>query len=97
MTLVLDAHPDTTEREVAHGVLGHGYRLDGVALMLAACRLKGIVEFHISVQRIILRTDDFLRVRIIKRCCDLGLVGEQFAQFQAGRHGIRLLRVSRAL
>ena len=86
--LVLDAYSRIGQREVARDVLRDGYRLYGVALTLIGCRLQGIVQFHVRVERVVLRADGLLRVRIIKRCADLGLFREELAQFQIGRYRV---------
>ena len=62
MTLVLDIHTHITQGEIAGGMLGHGNRLNRIALTLTACRLQGIIKFHIRIQRVVLRTDNLLGI-----------------------------------
>ena len=79
VTLVLDVHPDVAQREVARCMLGHRYRLDRVTLALVGSRLEGVVQFHIRIQRVVLRTDNLLRIRVIERCRHFGLVREELS------------------
>ena len=78
VTLRLDAHAGVGDGEVARGVLGHGYRLHGVALVLVH-GLQCVVEVHVGVERVVLRTDLLLCDGVVERCADLGLLGEELA------------------
>ena len=95
MPFALDSHPCVGHREVARDVLRHGNALDGVALV--ARIIQRIGETHIRVERIVSRTDHLLRVRVVDRHRDLGLLGEELAQLHVGCDGIGLLRIGAAL
>ena len=95
--LVLDADARVRDGEVARGMLRDGYRLDGVALTLAGCRLERFVELHVGVQGVILGTDVLLRIGIVEGGRHLGLLREELAKLEVGGHGVALLRVGGAL
>ena len=97
VTLVLDAHAGVGEREVARDVLGDGYRLDAVALALAAGRLEGVVELHIRVEGIVAWADGLLRVGIVERRRHLSLIGEELTQLEGGSDAVGLLGIGGAL
>ena len=94
--LGLHADTDVRQREIDGLRLLDGNRLDGVALVLVH-GVECIVEFHIGIERIILRAALLLRDAIIDRCRDVHLVGEELAQLEIGGHGIGLVVVLTAL
>ena len=94
--LGLDADAGIGEREVARQVTGHGYRLHRVALM-GSHGIEGFIQFHVGVQRVILRTHLVLAHGVIDGYGDLRLFGEELTQFEIGRHGVRLLGIGRPL
>ena len=58
--------------------------------MAVDSRIEGIVQIHIRIQRIILRFGNLLGDRVVERCRDLHLVGEEFTQFERCRQRVRL-------
>ena len=95
--LVLDVHAHVGEREVAVDALGDGNRLYAVVLLLVEGGIQGIVKLHIGVERVVLRADDILAVRVIEWCTDLRLIGEELTQLDICRNGVGLLRLGGAL
>ena len=65
--------------------------------MLVACGIECIIKTHVGVERVILRTRLLFRHRIIKRCRNLRLVGEELAQFDVGSDAISLVVVLRTV
>ena len=96
MALVLDAHADVGEREVARQALADGYRLHGVALA-GTHGVEGILQVHIGVEGVVLRPHLVLGHAVVEGHVHLGLVGEELAQLEICRHGVRLLVLVRAL
>ena len=88
MPFGLDAHPHVRQREVGIGGLGHGDALYGVTLILTACSIQGILQFHIRIERIVLRTGFLLGDGIVQRGGHLGLIREELTQLYAGRRTI---------
>ena len=97
VTLGLDAHTHVGEGEVGVGHLGDGYRLDGVLLMLVGGTLQGIIEFHVTVERVILGAGLRLRDGVIERHRHLRLVGEELAEVETGGEAVGLVVVGGAL
>ena len=95
VTLGLDAETHVRQREVGIGGTRHGNALDGVALM-GSHGVQGIVQLHVSIQRVVLRPGLFLRNRIIERSSHLHLVGEELTQFDIGGQRVGLVVVLRA-
>ena len=95
--LGLDAEAYVGQSEVGRGRLGDGNALNAVALMLVDGGIKGVFQFHIRIQRIILGSCFFLGHRVVERCCHLHLVGEELAQFEIGGHRIGLVVVGGTL
>ena len=90
--LGLDAEAHVRQREIGAGSLGYRDVLDRVALMTGR-HLQGVVQFHVSIQRIIFRSGFLLGHRVIKRCRHLHLVREELAQLHAGRQRVSLIVV----
>ena len=65
--------------------------------MTVGSSVKRIVEFHIGIQRVVLRTDGLLGVGIVQRCRHLGLLREQLTQLQIGGYRVRHLVVGISL
>ena len=95
--LRLDTYTDIRQREVGIGGLCDGYTLDGVALMLIRSGIQRILQFHIRVQRIILRATFFLGDGIVKRSTHFRLIREEFTQINIGGNGIGLVVFHRPL
>ena len=96
VTLRLDTDAGVGKREIARHVLGDGNRLDAVALA-GTGGIEGILEIHVGIQGVVLRAHLVLADGVINRYGDLGLVGEELAQFEVRRDGVRLLRVGGTL
>ena len=96
VALVLDAHADVLQREVARQLTADGYRLHGVALVVAH-GVEGLVEFQVGVQRVVLRPHLVFRHAVVQGHAHLGLVGEELAQFEVGRHRVCHAVLVRAL
>ena len=92
----LYAYADIGEREVAVCGLGDGNRLDAVALV-GIGGIEGILEFHVGVERVVLGAGLFLRDGVVERGGDLGLVGEELSEFEAGGDAVGLVVVGGAL
>ena len=88
MPFGLDAHPHVRQREVGIGGLGHGNALYGVTLILTACSIQGILQFHIRIERIVFRTGFLLGDGIVQGGRHLGLIREELTQLYAGRRTI---------
>ena len=65
MTTGGDTYPGIGNREVGLGDFGHGDVLDRVPLSLRTGGIKGILQLHIGIQRIILRRSLLLGHTII--------------------------------
>ena len=65
MALGSDTHPGIRDGEVGLRNLGGSDILDRIALMLGAGGIEGILQFHIGIQRIILRSGLLLGNTII--------------------------------
>ena len=65
MALGSDTHPGIRDREVGLRNLGGSNVLDRIALVLGAGGIEGILQLHIGIQRIILRSGLLLGNTII--------------------------------
>ena len=65
MALGSDTHPGIRDREVGLRNLGGSDILDRIALVLGAGGIESILQFHIGIQRIILRSGLLLGNTII--------------------------------
>ena len=65
MTLGSDTHPGIRDREVGLRNLGGSDILDRIALVLRAGSIESILQLHIGIQRIILRSGLLLGDTII--------------------------------
>ena len=65
MTLGSDTHPGIRDGEVGLRNLGGSNILDRIALMLGSGSIEGILQLHIGIQRIILRSGLLLGNTII--------------------------------
>ena len=65
MTLGSDTHPGIRDGEVGLRNLGGSDVLDRIALMLGSGSIEGILQLHIGIQRIILRSGLLLGNTII--------------------------------
>ena len=65
MSLGSDTHPGIRDGEVGLRNLGGSDVLDRIALMLGAGGIEGILQLHIGIQRIILRSGLLLGNTII--------------------------------
>jgi hypothetical protein len=65
MTLGSDTHPGIRDGEVGLRNLGGSDILDRIALMLGSGSIEGILQLHIGIQRIILRSGLLLGNTII--------------------------------
>ena len=92
MALGLHADADIRQREIGSRRLLDGNRLDGVALV-AVHGIQRLVEFHIGVQRVILRTAFLLSDTVIDGSRDVHLVGEELAQFEIRSQRVGLVVV----
>ena len=88
MALGGDADSGIRHREVGLRHLGHGDVFDGVSLMLGACCIECILQFHIGIQRIVLRRSLLLGHTIIYRYTYLCLVWEELAHLQGCCHAV---------
>ena len=88
MTFGGNTHTYVREGEVGGGCFFHGNRLNRIFLMLICCSIKGIVQQHIRIQRIIFRTGFLLRNRIIQWGRHLCLGGEELTQLHIRSHAI---------
>ena len=94
MALGGDADSGIRYREVGLRHLGHGDVFDGVTLMLGASCIECILQFHIGIQRIVLRRSFLLGHTIIYRYTYLCLVWEKFAHFERSGHAIGTVAIS---
>ena len=97
VTLGLDAEAHVRQCEVGRGRLGDGNALYAVALVLVDGGVQRVVQFHIRVQRIILRPRLLLGDRVVERRRHLHLVGEELAQLEIGSHRVCLVVVGGTL
>ena len=65
--------------------------------MLIRSSFECVIQTHVSVQRVIARTNLFFGQGVVEWHTDLRLVGEELTEFQTGRHTVFLLGVRRAL
>ena len=91
VTLGLDAEAHIRQREVGIGGLGDGNALYRVAFMLVDGRIECIVQLHIRIQRVILRTCLLLGNRVVQRSRHLHLVREELTQLDIGGQRIGLV------
>ena len=53
-------------------------------------RLECVVQFHVGVERVVLRPGRLVGVGIVERCRHLGFVGEELAEFKLSGDGVVL-------
>ena len=94
VTLGLDAETHIRQREVSRCGLCYGNTLNTVTFLLVGSPIKRLVEFHIRIQRVVLRFRRLLGIGVVQRCSDLHFVGEQLTQFDGSSHGVSLVVVS---
>ena len=97
VALGLNAHAHVGQREIGVGGLGHGDALYRVALLTVRGSVQSILQSHVCVQRIVLRTELFLLHTVIQRCAYMGFFWEEFAQLEVGCHAVILVIIGRPL
>ena len=88
VTLVLYANAHIRKREVGRRLLRDGDRLNTVSLTTASRCVECILQFHIRIERIVLRATLSALHTIVDRCRDPRLIGEELTQIEVGRESV---------
>ena len=82
----VEAHTGQAKVFVNHNLIGN--ILQGVLFMLGSQSTESFVQLHVRIERIVSRRSALLAVRIINRCIEFDLLGQELSGLHIGCHRI---------
>ena len=95
--LALDIKFQTRNAEVAHSVPSDRIGIDRVLLFLRVASVDSVLQKHVLIQRIVLRSGFLITIRVIDRSVQFDLLGKESAHIGLYRHIILVIIVKATL